>query len=117
MIGRLAATVSSSSASSARSTRRSASSGSRPSTGLSRCSTPSSTSVMVATAVTGLVSDAMRKMADRASGAGSVNDGWPTTSTWTSSPWATSATSAGHLARLDVAGEDVVQVVSRQHAG
>ena len=89
VIGRSAGTVSSSSASSARSTRRSASSGSRSSTAWSRPTIPSSTSDIVATAVIGLVSDAMRKMADRSSGVGSSNDDVPIVSTRTSSPRAT----------------------------
>ena len=45
--------------------------------GWSRRNVPCSTSDIVATAVIGLVSDAMRKMADRASGERSVNDRQP----------------------------------------
>src|SRR5436190_24371638 len=50
---------------------------------------------MVAAAVIGFVSDAMRKMADRARAVLPANDGEPMTSTWTSSPRATSVTRPG----------------------
>ena len=63
--------------------------------GSSRPRTPSSTSVIVATAVMGLVSEAIRKMASRWSGASSSKDGVPTASTSTSSPQATKVTSPG----------------------
>ncbi len=66
--GRSAATVSSRGPSVRRSTRRPASSGRSRSTGSSNASRPSWTSNSVATAVTGLVIDVMRKMASRLSG-------------------------------------------------
>src|SRR2546423_740884 len=94
-MGRPAATVSSTSASTARSTRRLASSGSRSSTGWSRRNSPSSTSDIVATAVIGLVSDAMRKMADRSRGVRSAKDGEPMVSMWTASPRAPRGTRPG----------------------
>ena len=50
---------------------------------------------MTATAVTGLDSDAMRKMADRSRGARSAKDGVPIASTRTSSPRATSVMRPG----------------------
>ncbi len=56
---------------------------------------PSSTSDMTATAMMGLVSEAIRKMASRASGAALAEDGVPNVSTCTSSPLATRVTSAG----------------------
>ena len=65
VIDRSAGTVSSTAASRLRSTRRFASSGSRSSTGSSSRSLPSSTRIIAATAVTGFVIDAMRKIVSR----------------------------------------------------
>ncbi len=70
VIGRSAATVSSRSASIARRTRRPASSGTSPSIGCSSRRTPASTSAIAATAVMGLVSEAIRKMASALEGGG-----------------------------------------------
>jgi hypothetical protein len=63
-----------------------ASSGSSSSTGCSSRSRPSSTSDSVAAAVIGLVSEAIRKIASRRSGALLPNDGEPMVSTCSSSP-------------------------------
>jgi hypothetical protein len=49
----------------------------------------------VAAAVIGLVSEAIRKIASRRSGASLTNEGEPIVSTCSSSPWATSVTSPG----------------------
>ena len=68
MIGRLAGTVSSSGPSILRSTRRFANSGSRRSTDSFTSSLPSSTSIMAAAAVIGLVIEAMRKIVSWAIG-------------------------------------------------
>ena len=72
-MGRRAGTVSSSSASRERRTRREASSGTSSSIGSCKLRTPSSTSVRAATATMGLVSEAIRKMASRASGVSSAH--------------------------------------------
>jgi hypothetical protein len=49
----------------------------------------------VAAAVIGLLSEAIRKIASRRSGASLPNDGEPIVSTCSSPPWATSVTSPG----------------------
>jgi hypothetical protein len=69
VIGRLAGTVSSSGPSSFFSTVRLASSGKKRSTGSSSRSVHSSTRIIVAAAITGLVIEAMRKMVSRCIGA------------------------------------------------
>ncbi len=84
MIGRWAGTVSSRSASGRRSTRRWPSSGSSRSTGSSSRSRQSSTQIMAATAVTGLVMDEMRKIVSRRIGSSEPSAIAPTASTWPS---------------------------------
>ena len=94
VIGRRAGTVSSTAPSMLPNTLRSASSGRKASTGSSSRSLPSSTSIKVAAAITGLVIEAMRKIVSRFIG-GPSKDCVPTASTWTS-PWRlTSATTPG----------------------
>ena len=68
VIGRSAGTVSSSGPSESAITRMSASSGSHFATGSVSASLPSSTSVIAAATVTGLVIEAMRKMVSRCIG-------------------------------------------------
>jgi len=97
VIARRAGTVSSSVLSRLRSTRRAASSGGSASMAPSSSSTPSSTRAMASTAVIGLVSDAIRKMASRGIGVRSPNALVPITSTWARPPRATRATSPGML--------------------
>ena len=80
-MARAAGTVSSSCETMDFSTRRFASSGSHASIDSSRRSVHSSTSIMAATAVIGLVSDAMRKIASRRMGAGFPRDIVPSVST------------------------------------
>ena len=76
-------------------------------------STPSSTRIIAAAAAIGLVSEAIRKIASRWSGASSSIAFVPITSTCTSSLGAVvpgdERDRARHLARLDVAGHEVVQ--------
>ncbi len=82
--GRLAGTTSSIGPSMLLSTLRSAISGSSRSTGSSRRSLPSSTRIIAATAVIGLVMDAIRKMLSRFRGVPRSRSCMPTTSTWVS---------------------------------
>jgi hypothetical protein len=91
---RLAGTVSSIGASMARKTLRSASSGSHRSTGSSSRNLHSSTRIIAATAVTGLVIEVIRKMVSRAIGAPSIAI-LPMVSTWVSPPRLTSVTRPG----------------------
>ena len=93
-MARRAGTVSSTGLSIAFSTLGDASSGRNASTGSSSLSLPSSTSMSVAAAITGLVIEAMRKMVSRLI-EGPPNDRVPTASTCTSPCRLTSATTPG----------------------
>src|SRR6266511_382743 len=95
VIGRLAGTVSSTGPSMRRTTRRSASSGRSRSTGSSRRTTHSSSRIIVATAVIGLVIDEMRKIVSRRTAAPPSTAVAPITSTCASPRRLTTATSPG----------------------
>ena len=95
VIGRWAGTESSSSASGRRSTCRLASSGSSRSTGSSSRSMHSSTQIMPAAAVTGLVIEEMRKIVSRRSGSSEPSAMAPIASTWPSPRRATMVTRPG----------------------
>jgi hypothetical protein len=82
VMARTTGTVSASGPSIRRSTRRPASSGTSRSTGSSRPINPSATSANVATAVTGLVVEAIRNSESRATGAPPTVS-WPSASTCT----------------------------------
>ena len=111
VIGRYAGTVSSSSASGRFSTCRSASSGSSRFTGSSSRSRHSSTRIMAATAVTGLVIDEMRKIVSRRIGCSESAAIAPIASIVPLAPARDERHEAGHLASLDVAGHHVVQTL------
>ena len=95
MIGRCAGTVSSSGPSSRFSTLRSASSGSSRSTGSSSRSLHSSTRIIAAAAVIGLVIEEMRKIVSRRIGSLPPSAFVPIASTCTSPRRLTSVTSPG----------------------
>jgi hypothetical protein len=95
VIGRCAGTVSFRGPSSRRSTLRSASSGSRRSTGSSSRSVHSSTRIIVATAVIGLVIEEMRKIVLRPIGPSAPSAFAPIASTCTSPRRLTSVTMPG----------------------
>ena len=89
-----------------RTTRGDASSGRRSSTGSSSATTPSATRASVAAAVIGLPIEAMRN--SESSPIGGPPIVWsPSTVTSRSLPRPTTATSPGHLAGVDVAGEGI----------
>jgi hypothetical protein len=94
VIARRAGTTSSTGDSGVRTTIGDASSGSQRATGSSRPSSPSSTSTIVAAAVIGLPTDAIRKIVSRFIG-GPSRPRAPTTATSRSSPLATAATAPG----------------------
>ena len=94
MIGRAAATTSSTGRAGVRTTVGSASSGSHRPTGSSSAIKPSSTSIMTAAAVMGLVIEAKRKMESLAIGAPPTAIE-PTAATSTRSPRATRPTAPG----------------------
>ena len=96
MIGRVAGTTSSAALAGVRTTFGSASSGSHEATGASSLSWPSSTSIMTAAAVMGLVIEANRKMESRAIGAPSVATE-PATAASVWSPRATRPTAPGSV--------------------
>lgn len=95
VIGRAAGTTSSTGASGVRTTTGFAISGSHRSTGSSSAIRPSSTSIITAAAVMGLVIEAIRKIESRAIGEPPPRAAEPAVSTSTRSPRATSATAPG----------------------
>ena len=95
VIGRSAGTVSSTGPSMRRTTLRSASSGRSRSTGSSSRTTHSSSRISVATAVTGLVIDEMRKIVSRRIGPPPSTAVLPITSTYASPRLLTTETSPG----------------------
>jgi hypothetical protein len=94
VIARLAGTVSSIGPSMARSTLRSASSGNQRSTASSRRNLHSSTKIIAATAVTGLVIEVIRKIVSPCIGVPPIAI-WPIASTWISPPRLTNVTIPG----------------------
>ena len=92
MIGRTAGTTSSTGLAGVRTTTGSASSGSHWPTGSSSAIRPSSTSIMTAAAVMGLVIEAMRKIESLAIGQVPPTSAEPTACTSTRSPRATRPT-------------------------
>ena len=108
VIGRCAGTVSSSGPSRRFRTWRSASSGSSRSTGSSSRSLHSSTRIMVAAAVIGLVIEEMRKIVSRRIGSRAADRLSADRVDVHLAPPADQRDEAGHLAALDVAGHDVV---------
>ena len=109
VIGRAAGTTSSTGLAGVRTTLGSASSGSQRATGSSSAIRPSSTSIMTAAAVIGLVIDAKRKIASRAIGA-PPTAAEPTTATSVRSPPASTATAPGSDIVRYMTRQDVAQV-------
>jgi hypothetical protein len=95
VIARKAGTTSSTGLIGVRTTDGEDSSGNHRSTGSSSAIRPSSTSIMTATAVTGLVTEATRNRASRGIGSAPVRSRTPATATSTSSWRATRATAPG----------------------
>src|SRR2546421_8543715 len=108
VIGRFAGTVSSSGPSSRFNTLRSASSGSQRSTGSSSRSLHSSTRIIVATAMIGLVIEEMRKMVSRRMGGASADRLRPDHINMHLAPPADQRDETRHFAALDIAGHDLV---------